>query len=97
MITDEQLPDGWEAESARDEYDEMMEREYQSRRYEHESGEARVSINDVQEPKEFEGWGYQVVAEHEFDGGGREELGLFEDLDAAREAAIDYMETNRGG
>lgn len=94
MITDEQLPDGWVAESSRDEYDEMMEREYQSRRYAHESGEATVFINDVQEPKEFEGWGYQVVVERETDGPG-DDLGLFDDLDAAREAAIDYMETNR--
>lgn len=92
MITDENLPDGWTAASARSEYDELVDREYESRRYAHESGDASVSINEVQEPEEFEGWGYQVVGEVDpVEAGQEETVGLFEDLDAAREAAVAYM------
>lgn len=98
MITDENLPEGWTAASERTQYDEVMDREFESRRYGHESGDVSVSINEVQEPEEFEGWGYQVTVEHDSAEDPRtERLGLFEDLAGAREVAIDYMAERSGG
>lgn len=97
MITDDNLPDEWTAASARTEYDELMDREYESRLYEHETGNATVSINEVQEPNEFEGWGYRVIGEVDADDSGHEEkVGLYEDLDDAREGAREYMRDYEG-
>lgn len=94
MITDENLPAGWTAQSQRNEYDDLMDREFQRVTYQHASGEASVSIVEVQEPKDFEGWGYQVTAEGRAAGESttsEKTLGIFEDLDDARTEALAYM------
>lgn len=96
MITDQNLPEGWVAGSEREEYDQVMDREFESVLFEREDGDAKVRINEVQEPKDFEGWGYQVVVDHDTDddnGPHEEKLGIFEDIDQARETAIDHMES----
>lgn len=92
MITDENLADGWEAATAREEDDGMMGREFESREYEHQGDDELVRIVEVQEPEDFEGWGYEVVAEHGADDPAREELGLYERLEDAREAAVEHMD-----
>lgn len=97
MITDQNLPDGWVASSESEEYDQMMDREFESVVFEREDGEVEVRINEVQEPKDFEGWGYQVVVEHgteDDDDTSEAKLGIFEDLDEARETAINHMEAD---
>lgn len=92
MITDENLPDGWIASSARTEYDRTVDREYETIQFDHESGEATVYVHEVQEPKEFAGWGYQVVGEvHSGESVREVERGPFEDQNAAREAALEFM------
>lgn len=90
MITDENLPDGWTATSADTESDELMDHDYETREYEHESGTVRVNVTEIKEPDEFDHWAYQVSSVVEAAGAG-EELGPFEDLESAREAAIEYM------
>lgn len=95
MITDQNLPDGWIASSESEPFDQMMDREFESVLFEHENGDAEIRINEVQEPKDFEGWGYQVTVEHGLNddsGTSEEKLGVFEDLDEARATAIDQMD-----
>lgn len=99
MISDQNLPDGWQAGSRTAEYDRVMDREFESVRYDREDGEAVVRINEVQEPKDFEGWAYQVVVEYEAASGAdtaEEDLGLFESLESARQAALDFMDGDEG-
>lgn len=94
MITDENLPDGWVAVSRRTEYDQWMDREMDSVTFATEDETRAVRINEVEEPKEFEGWGYQVSVDRGRTAdttGKTEDLGVFEDLDEAGSAALGYM------
>lgn len=88
MITDENLPAGWTASSRRESFDEMMQRAYESVRFEREDDGAVLRIHEVEEPDDFGGWGFLVTV----DRNAREtELGVFEDLDQARHRAMEYM------
>ncbi|MFB6254409.1 MAG: hypothetical protein ABEI06_07360, partial [Halobacteriaceae archaeon] len=56
-----------------------------------------VHIHEVQEPKDFEGWGYQVLVEEPRSDKSttrEEELGIYEDLNTARNKAFEYMENH---
>lgn len=91
MITDANLPDGWTAVSNSTEEDVLMGREFETRVFEHETGDGRVAISEVTEPVESDSWQFQVIGETR-QGEPDETLGPFDDLDAAREAAIEFME-----
>jgi len=82
------LPAGWNCITDQMRYDPFMDREYTTVTYEHEGTGQRVIINDVQEPNSFGGWGFLVRA----DGSDHGELGLIEDIESARELAVEFMQ-----
>lgn len=96
MITDENLPDGWTSATERTETDDVMQREFESKRYEHEKRGETVFINEVQEPKDLEGWGYQVVVEDPAGDAAEKQLDVVEALDEARDVALEYMARHGG-
>jgi hypothetical protein len=65
-----------------------MDREYTKIAYQNSNSPCQVFVSNVQEPNKFGGWGYLVWVR----GLGGGELGLVEDLDTARELAMEYME-----
>jgi hypothetical protein len=81
-------PNGWECTRDETRFDSRMDREYTKIAYQDSTASREVFVSNVQEPNKFGGWGYLVWVRGK--GGG--ELGLVEDLDSARELAIDYME-----
>ncbi|MFC7139835.1 hypothetical protein ACFQMA_08285 [Halosimplex aquaticum] len=66
----------------------VLNREYTIVTYEHADTGRIVFINVVQEPNGFGGWGYLVRV----DGYDYGELGLVEDVESARELAVEFME-----
>lgn len=84
------LPGSWEQTVERTEFDPFMDREYTTVIFEHAPTDRRVIVNEVQEPNSFGGWGFLVHVTDPTYG----ELGLVEDLDAARGLAEDFMETH---
>lgn len=82
------LPDGWQCTRDKTRYHSFMDREYTKIAYENSESGQEILISDVQEPNSFGGWGYLVRVLGP-DGG---ELGLVEDVETARELAIDYMQ-----
>jgi hypothetical protein len=89
MQDSESLPEGWTAVTDRTEHQSFIDREYTTITFEHRETGRRVYVNDVQEPNSFGGWGYLVRA----DGRDHGELGLVEDLESARELAVEFMRT----
>ncbi|WP_128906021.1 hypothetical protein [Halorubrum amylolyticum] len=81
------LPAGWDCVTEHTNYDSIMDREYTTVAYEHADTGRKVFINDVQEPNSFGGWGYLVRA----DGPKYGELGLVEDIESAKELAMEFM------
>jgi hypothetical protein len=89
MQESESLPEDWTAVMDRTEHQSFIDREYTTITYEHRETGRRVYVNDVQEPNSFGGWGYLVRA----DGRNHGKLGLVEDLESARELALEFMRT----
>jgi len=81
-------PAGWNCVTEQTRYDPRMDREYTTVTYEHADTGRKVFINDVQEPNGFGGWGYLVRV----DGSDYGELGLVEDVESARELAVEFMD-----
>lgn len=84
------LPGGWEQTFERAAYDRCMDREYTTLIFEQDSTDREVVVNEVQEPNSFGGWGYLVHVTDPRHG----ELGIVDDLEAARELAMDFMESH---
>lgn len=81
-------PAGWNCVTEQTRYDPHMDREYTTITYEHADTGRKVFINDVLEPNSFGGWGYLVRA----DGSDYGELGLVEDMESAKELAVEFMD-----
>jgi len=81
------VPDGWQCTRDEARYHSFMDREYTTIAYEDAESNRKILISDVQEPNSFGGWGYLVRVLGP-DGG---QLGLVEDVETARELALDYM------
>lgn len=86
------VPTGWEVIVDRREHHQVVDREYTTLVYEHPSSKQRVIVNDVQEPNKFGGWGYLVHAQ----GGETGELDLVEDIETARDVALEFMKRYDG-
>lgn len=87
MAESTSLPTGWNCVTEQTNYDPLMDREYTTVIYEHTDTGRKVFINDVQEPNSFGGWGYLVRA----DGSDYGELSLVEDIESARDLAMEFM------
>jgi hypothetical protein len=84
------LPSGWTQTVGRSTYDRFMDREYTTVIFEHASTDRRVTVNEVQEPNSFGGWGYLVHVSDPTHG----ELGLVDDLETAVGLAEQFMESH---
>jgi len=80
-------PGEWERSLEQSEFDSFMNREYTKIVFTHSPTERKLMINDVQEPNSFGGWGYLIHVNSPEHG----ELGLVEDLQTAKEIALDFM------
>lgn len=58
MIIDENLPAGWTACSSRESFDDVMQRAYESVRFEREDDGTVLRIHEVREPEDSGGRGF---------------------------------------
>jgi hypothetical protein len=85
-----ELPGDWEQTREQSRYDSFMDREYTTLVFTQSATGQDIIINDVQEPNNFEGWGYLVHVTDPAHG----EIALVDDLQTAREVAHDFMNTH---
>ena len=85
MSSKQELPADWVVESEQTTYDSMMDREYTTVIYRQADTGMTVRINEVLEAR-ANAWGYYV--HHSGQNG---DLGIDEDLDAAKQTALTFM------
>ncbi|HET7324515.1 MAG TPA: hypothetical protein VFJ06_09300 [Halococcus sp.] len=87
MAVVEAVPKNWHLKDEYTAYDGFIDQEYPRVVYSHDDRDLLVRITRVQEPDKFGGWGFLVwtTGEH------REELGIVESLDDAKDSAIEFM------
>lgn len=81
------LPGDWEQSVDNTEFSSVVGRAYTTEVFTHPAVEWRIIVNEVQEPNSFGGWGYLVHVTDTRHG----DLGLVDDLETARERAVDFM------
>lgn len=81
------VPNHWHLREEYTAYDGFIDQEYPRVVYSHDDRNLLVRITRVQEPNKFGGWGFLVwtMGEH------REELGIVESLDDAKDSALEFM------
>lgn len=85
--SEQAVPNQWHLKEECTVYDGFINQEYPRVVYSHDDCHLLVRITRVQEPNRFGGWGFLVwtVGEH------REELGIVESFDDAKDSALEFM------
>lgn len=85
MSSKQELPPEWVLESEETRHDGMMGRDYTSVVYRRAETDATVRVFEVLQPK-ANAWGYQVKSS-----GRNGDIGSAEDLDTAKQMAINFI------